>query len=317
MEWILNDLSLKNKYASSNDFFSDIEEFLKLRFSNRLIHENFLCPRSIGDIEVFNDTKFSQLVLTEAPKDLKNQIMSWVSKNGPFWCDRRTENEDDYFEHNNIDVTDFGLGECTRKSIISQLVASYSFSGLYDASPLQVQHGLPEDILGTYSIDNLWTYQQLLDSCEASLPEPTNWEVAIERLAEDFTSLVFSTTLLQQINTLPYNKTVYDRMRELCRVLEVYLASRDEQGNRTEQTHNIVREFFHGDKAWFSDETDQDKRKFHNELSFLDSRDGTKKHYSFHGKIKTPPVRVYFEWPIPPEQKDIQIVYFGPKITKK
>ncbi|WP_155949263.1 hypothetical protein [Gayadomonas joobiniege] len=243
--------------------------------------------------------------------------MSWVSKMGPFWCDRRTENEDDYFEYSNIDVTDHGLGECARKSIILQHVASFSFSGRYDVTPLQVKHGIPEDVKGTYDIDNLWTCKQLLDSCKTSLPEPTNWQEAIERLAKDFTSLVFSTSLLQQINTMPYNKTVYDRMRELCRVLEEYLASRDEQGNRTERTNCIVREFFQGDKAWFSDETAQDKRAFQSKLRFLDSRDGTKREYSFHGKIKTPQVRVYFEWPILPEQKDIQIVYFGPKITKK
>ena len=106
-------------------------------------------------------------------------------------------------------------------------------------------------------------------------------------------------------------------MLELCRVLEEYLASRTEGGLGTEETDKILNEFFRGRKAWFSDETDTDKKGFEHQLKFLDTRDGERKSYSFHGKIKTPQVRVYFEWPIPPEQKDIQIVYFGPKITKK
>lgn len=317
MEWILNDLSLKNKYTESRDFFADIEEILKLRASNKLFSDNFLCPRNIGGIEILHDKIFSQIVLTEAPKELKQQIMSWVNKKGPFWCDRRTDNEDDYFEFNNIDVTDLGLGECARKLIISQPVASYSFSGPYDSSPLPVQHGLTEDILGTYRIDNFWTNEQLLDSCRASVPVPTNWKEALERLSERFENLIFSTVLLEQISILPYNKTVYDRMQELCRVLEEFLASRDEFGNGTEHTDSILNEFFRGRKAWFSDETDRDKEDFKNQLKFLDNRDDTKKQYSFHGKIKTPQVRVYFEWPILPEQKDIQIVYFGPKITKR
>jgi hypothetical protein len=317
MEWILNDLSLKNKYATATDFFSDIEEIIKLRSSNRLINDNLMCPRSIGDIEVVNKKKFSQVVFTEAPRDLKQQIITWANKNGPFWCDRKTENENDYFEYNGIDVTDSGLGECARKSVISQSVSSYSFSGLYDSSPLPVQHGLPEDVIGTYDIDNLWTTDQLIESCRGAIPEPTNWGEAIEQLRDTYQKLIFSTCLLEQISTLPFNLTVLLRMKELCRVLEDYLASRNKEGEMTPKSHEILEQHFHGDKAWFSDESDDDARKFEKQLNFIDTRDDKKKLYRFHGKIKTPQVRVYFEWPIQPEQKDIQVVYFGPKITKK
>lgn len=317
MEWILNDLSLRDKYSSATDFFVDIETIIKLRFSHKLINDNFLCSRSIGNIEVIGDKQFSQLVLSEAPRDLRQQIMTWVSKNGPFWCDNRTENEDDYFEYKDTDVTDLGLGECARKSFIEQNVSSYSFSGCYDVSTLPVQHGLKEDIVGTYDIDNLWTTDQLIESCLGSIPEPTNWGEAIGQLEQNYQKLIFSSYLLNQISTLPFSFTVYQRMKELCRVLEDYLASRNKKGEMTPKSHEILEQHFHGDKAWFSDESDDDLRKFEKQLSFIDTRDDKKKLYRFHGKIKTPQVRVYFEWPIPPEQADIQIVYFGPKITKK
>ena len=317
MEWILNDLSLKNKYATAADFLTDIEGIVKLRFTNKLINEKLLCPRSIGNIEVINDKLFSQVVLTDAPRDLKQQIMIWVNRKGPFWCDNRIENDDDYFEYNDIDVTDLGLGECARKSIIKQRVASYSFSGLYDLSPLPIQHGIPEDNLGTYDIENLWTTEQLLESCRESIPEPTTWVEALEQLEQTFPKLIFSIHLIEQVATLPFNLTVYHRMKALCRVLEDYLDSRNERGESTGKTVEILNEHFRGRKAWFSDETDDDIRDFEHQLKFIDTRDDTKKKYSFHGKIKTPQVRVYFEWPIPSGQRDIQIVYFGPKITKK
>lgn len=317
MEWILNDLSLEGRYHEVHDFVSDIEKIVKLRFSYKNINDSFLCPRNIGDIKVLGDKTFSQLVLAQAPRDLKVQIMAWVSKKGPFWCDSRTFQEDDYFEHNNIDVTDLGLGECGRKVIMEQDVTSYSFSGEYSQSPLAVQHGLSEQVFGNYEIVNLWSEEQLIASSKSALPLPVSWKTALDVLESKYVHLLFSPELIDQISTLPYNRTVFERMDELCRVLEEYLSSRTKEGEASERTIEILSEFFRGRKAWFSDETDEDKKNFEHDLKFLDSRDQKSKKYSFHGKIKTPQVRVYFEWPIPPEQKDIQIVYFGPKITKK
>lgn len=317
MEWILNDLSLESRYTNTADFLDDIESFLKCRSENVGINNNFYCPRGIGNVEVVKGKKFSQIIMQDAPRNLRQPIMSWVSKKGPFWCDNRTFNEDDYFEHCSIDVTDMGLGECARKAILEQRVSSYSFSGLFDNTPLVVQHGLPEEVLGVYDVPNFWTLAQLVESSQRAIPKPTKWDEAIEQLNGKYTNLIFSPCLLDQISTLPFNMTVFDRMQELCRVLEEYLTSRDESGNLTAKSHEIERLHFHGDKAWFSDESDEDKRAFEQKLKFTDSRDGVKKTYTFHGKIKTPQVRVYFEWPIKPSQNDIQIVYFGPKITKK
>jgi hypothetical protein len=317
MEWILNNLSLENRFASINDFLDEITEFLKFKQANPLLKSGFLCPREIRDLKVVNNISFSQAVMSSAPKDLKYLIMSWVDKNGPFWSDDRASNDDDYFEYNQIDVTEMGLGECARREIIKSPICSFSFSGIFEFTPISIQHGLKEEVLGNYEVENLWSMEQLLLSAESSLPEPNNWKTAIGLLKHKHTKLVFADALLDQISQLPYNSTVYTRMGELCRVLEEYLGSRDLSGALTETTHELLHCHFHGEKAWFSDESDKDVNKFKDELTFLSVRDNKRKLFRFHGKIKTPQVRVYFEWPIPPEQKDIQIVYFGPKITKK
>jgi hypothetical protein len=315
MEWILNDLSLEKKYNTSTEFLDDIVDLLKLLLSNPALSRSFFCPRNIGNIEVINGRKFSQVVLSDAPRDLKQQIMSWVSKNGPFWSDQRTNNEDDYFEYNQIDVTDLGLGECARKTIVREHVSSYSFSGVYNLSPLPIQHGIDGDILGLHEVTNLWTTEKLIESEQNARPIPTSWFEAIEQFSLMYPKLIYPDSLLTQISCLPFNLTVLNRMKELSRVLSDYLASRTPEGNLTHKSHEILQQYFHGDKAWFSDETDKDVAKFEHQLKFIDVRDNKKKLYRYHGKIKTPQVRVYFEWPITPDQDDIQIVYFGPKIT--
>ena len=317
MEWILNNLSLEKKFCTVNDFLGCMESFLKCKFSNALLNSSTLCPRDIRSMEVVENISFADAVMLFAPKDLKSQILSWVDKNGPFWPDDREINEDDYFQYNEIDVTDMGLGECARRVIVEKSVCSFSLGNSFNTTPLSVCHGLAEEPLGFYDIDNIWLLDELIKSADSTLPPPNCWKTALEHLKQKNSSLVFSESLYEQISELPYSSTVLDRALELCRVLGDYLKSRGENGEMTADTQEIIQCHFHGDKAWFSDETDADINKFKQELTFLDTRDGTKKVYSFHGKIKTPQVRMYFEWPISPEQNDIKILYFGPKITKK
>lgn len=317
MEWILNNLSLNKNFANTQDFLSYMEDLLKCKFSHPLLKSGILCPRDIRDIEVIENVSFSNAVLSSAPKDLKHQILSWVNKNGPFWSDDRVNNCDDYFEYEEIDVTDMGLGECARRAILTKSISSFSVAGQFDITPLKICHGLQEEPLGVYDIENIWCLDDLLKSADSALPSPRCWQTALEYLKQKNPKLIFSESLYDQISELPYSSTVLERALELCRALEDYLKSRGENGEMTAITHEIIECHFHGDKAWFSDETDADICKFKQELTFLDARDNVKKVYSFHGKIKTPQIRIYFEWPIPPEQNDIQILYFGPKITKK
>tara|TARA_R110001606_G_scaffold395578_1_gene568113 strand:+ start:12984 stop:13190 length:207 start_codon:yes stop_codon:yes gene_type:complete len=67
-------------------------------------------------------------------------------------------------------------------------------------------------------------------------------------------------------------------MKELSRVLSDYLVSNSPKGNLTHKSHELL-QYFHGDKAWFSDETDKDVAKFEHQLKFIDVSDNTKKLY--------------------------------------
>lgn len=53
-------------------------------------------------------------------------------------------------------------------------------------------------------------------------------------------------------------------------------------------------------------------------MTFSDpSPTGKKLFCPWHGKIKTPQFRIHFEWPRPAGQREIKVVYIGPKITKQ
>lgn len=317
MNWILNDLSLSLQFCDVDDFACKMAELLKAKSSSKLLERRVLCSRQLGSIEVIENLTFSHVVMKYVNPNLRKQILSWIDKNGPFWCDEKTPNRDDYFEYQSINVTDLGLGECARRIINGVDVRSYSFDGEFGKTPLAVQHGLAEEPFGTYDIDNIWGVGALKDSAQGVEFQPKNWKEAIDRLKERFPGILFSDYVYNQMDPVPYSEGNFESLCERFRVLTEYLDSRDLEGRHTEKSESILKDYFQGDKAWFSGESDRNIKDFEAELKFEDLFDGKRKLFPFHGKIKTPQLRIHIEWPIPPARDKVQVVYVGPKITKR
>ncbi len=91
----------------------------------------------------------------------------------------------------------------------------------------------------------------------------------------------------------------------------------DEKGKRTAEGDQIYADHFTGEKAWFSDSSSREKNMFRPELTFRHPEQLDE--YLFcpwHGKVKTPQIRIHFSWPIA-ANAPVYIVYVGPKITKR
>ena len=91
----------------------------------------------------------------------------------------------------------------------------------------------------------------------------------------------------------------------------------DEDGERTPAGHSLYQKHFTGDKAWFSDSSVTEKRNFRTELTFPNpSLPGESLFCTWHGKVKTPQLRIHFSWPIRATEP-LYVVYVGPKLTKR
>ena len=92
------------------------------------------------------------------------------------------------------------------------------------------------------------------------------------------------------------------------------LAGTNAKGERTAEGHEIYQRHFAGQRAWFSDSSDTEKRDFQNDLTFL-LNDGTSLLCSWHGKVNYHiPLRIHFSWPVTAVDP-LYIVYVGPKLT--
>lgn len=316
MAWYINDLSLAGQYCKPEDFLADLKELMGLRQTIPVLGREMYCSRNLHTRWVSPGADFRQAVQTGNDKHLLRLVLEWINKRGPFWDDARESNEDDYFECRGDNVTDQGLGEAARCQLMGKRVTAFSFPGKFDYSPVEVVHGLPEAPINKVLIGNFWRFSELQVDASNSTPFPVNWAQMLDDASNRFDKLVFLPTCIEPLKAEPFSKYVVERAFELLGVLQDFMASLDENGRYTARTSELIDQHFRGEKSWFSDESETNKRDFSKELSFPDSdKPGVNVFCPWHGKIKTPQYRIHFEWPVC--AKKLRIFYIGPKITKR
>ncbi|MBF0428860.1 MAG: hypothetical protein HQL94_08060 [Magnetococcales bacterium] len=230
--------------------------------------------------------------------------------------------QDDYFEYQNIDVTQQGLGEIARRRLVAIDAHSFSFSGgpiPFTHSPLCVQHGLSEDPLGTISVPNVWQWQELEKQLVAATPPPQSWGELLQRSRQQFSHLIIANTIELQLQPTPFSAYGAERVAILLTILnDICQESLLESGELTPRGRDLLNNFFVGRKALFTDESETNNRDFKNEMTFADPSDvqAPPIFCSWHGKIKPNQLRIHFQWPRPSGQRQIKVVYVGPKKTK-
>lgn len=317
MNWYINDISLAGQYHTPADFISDLKLLLAARNRNPLLKTHLFCSREIYLRPVSPSHNLQEAVISADDREFKNQVLMWLSKSGPFWEDSKLPVSEDYFTHNDHDITNHGLGEASRRVISGYAANTFSFAnGGFDYSPITITHGLTDEPIATIEVTNQWRLNELLIAVDATAPIATNWRQMLDQLRRRFDHLNFVPSCIDPLNSEPFRLYVAERTFALLNVLNEYVENLTEAGTLSERNHELLSKHFSGEKAWFSDESISNKSKFRNELSFSDPSNPSHKEFCpWHGKIKSPQYRIHFEWPPKPGEK-LRIFYIGPKITK-
>lgn len=318
MEWHVNDLSLTGQFATPYAFKAALEPLLQLRSREQNLRERLYCSRSLVSRPVTANANLQQAVLATGDKSFCQLTLAWMAK-GPFWDDSRQLNEEDYFEYNGHDVTDQGLGEAARRCQVEVPANAFSFQGSshsFTSSPLCIQHGLMEDIKGTVDVDNWWNIN-VLESTLKSLRTVRCWADLQNEVTRRFPNLTISTRAFDELLSTPFSTCVTTGVFERLKVLDIIVQETNPVGKLSRFGMALLENHFSGGKAWFSDESTTNKKSFRQEMTFQDpSVTGKTIFCPWHGKIKTPQTRIHFEWPRPANQREIKVLYVGPKITK-
>lgn len=322
MLFILNEISIDSQFTDADNFNSHLGKLLNVRDKYQYLSDNFKVSLNTVHRKINYELTVRQAIRRDRNADRRKLVLFWLTSSGPFHENDRFPEEDDYFEFENIDVTDSGLGEAARRTKSGLSVKTFSFQcGKLDfsRSPLVVSHGLKEDRLGNYAVENIWTINDLQSEVKRIRPQPNSWQSLFANASEDYPYLHFAKSICEHsaLKSEPFDKTISQSANTLFSILNNYMEVANEQGYESESAKIILSTYFSGSRALFSRESTTNINKFGKQMTFIDPDNPSKKILAhWHGKISHRVFRLHFEWPLPENQKYIKVVYLGPKITK-
>ena len=130
-------------------------------------------------------------------------------------------------------------------------------------------------------------------------------------------ALTFSEDCFGALRGHPFVEGAARHVLVLLDVLHQFSRCFDNAGQRTPEGQRLYQDHFTGGKAWFSDSSDAEKEDFKSDLTFKHpTAQGETLFCTWHGKVKTPQIRIHFSWPVRANEP-LYVVYVGPKITKR
>lgn len=319
MSWYINDLSLSGQFQTNDEFLELLASLLHLRSRNDALSGRLFCSRLLSGRPVVNQLTLQQVVQNCHRTDLKRIILIWLNKNGPFCDDFRQDMVDDCFEMHDTDVTDNAMGEAIRQQIAGQKVAAFSFEGAVpnsSYSPLKVVQLKDNASIAEHEIENIWRLEELDNISRVVANTACDWSQILTSARDSFDGLKISRNIDECLSRQPFNSVIAKRITELLNILDMFVKSRSDKREYTDQTNSIVRDHFSGD-GLFSDESNTNKRAFRGKLTFFDAELGAEPLFCpWHGKISHRYFRIHFQYPITAQDRFIKVFYIGPKLTK-
>jgi hypothetical protein len=173
---------------------------------------------------------------------------------------------------------------------------------------------LPEEPLALVEIENFWAVHEVE---AASVPRLTSWPELLSAARTSMGFLILSEEIVGHLRPCPFHAGVAQRIMQLLQILQDIARESHDDCSLNAAGLTIHQKHFVGEKASFTDESATNKGAFKNDMIFADPTDASASLFcSWHGKIKIGQYRIHFEWPRPRGQRQIKVVYIGPKITK-
>lgn len=315
MELLLNDLSLHGQFASIRDFQDAIQSIMLIRNKMRQFDRELYCYRNLTQAKVTQVLTLQQAI---QQFDLNNRraVMGWLTQHGPFWEDVRNHEPDDYLECQGQVVTDTALGEAAYRCFSGATYQLVSLSpSNWTFTPISIVW--QGDRVASIEVTNHWEICAVEAALRAAVPPLKSWEQLASVMPSRCANLIFATDSFESLYGHPFIKSAAQRIVELLETLDRFKGCFDERGQRTAEGNKIYQEHFTGKKAWFTDSSDSEKEEFDAKFTFKHPEKHNESiSCTWHGKVKTPQLRIHFSWPIRSDEL-LYVVYIGPKLTKK
>ncbi len=314
LELLTNDLSIHGQFHDLGAFRVAFRRVMNIRKMARKYGRELHCHRNIANAQVTHSVSLPQAI-QGLTRDEQRSVMQWLTRRGPFWEDERLHSGDDWLEYSGEVITDTAIGEAAYRCLNRTETSLVSLiPSLWDFSPALVEWHKSDEELERIEVVNYWDADTLETALQAAPLQITSWEMLANVSTARCTQLTFSLDCFKPLEGHPFAfyaaQGILSRLETLDRLKVCFNA----KGERTAEGHKIYQTHFAGQRAWFSDSSDTEKRDFQNDLTFL-LNDGTSLFCPWHGKVNYHiPLRIHFSWPVTAVDP-LYIVHVGPKLT--
>ena len=322
MDLLINDLSIHEQFHDLTALQRAFTQLIKMRRVAQNFRREVRCARSMDRCKPMPGVELLPAINKIPEVNLKRAILSWLTRNGPFWEEYQEHSGSDWLEcKDELIVTDTGVGEAAFRVLSGGecgLITICPSNWTYNPVQVTWQRNIEATDATVASVDNWWIPHELENDLSRMGLPISSWHELSEFSKSRFDSLTFFEKSFGPLLKLPFSKSTSDRIIKLLTILDSLVQAYDANGNRTDEGHRIYSEFFIGERACFSDSSDSEKRRFRKELKFSDrTLQISGLPCTWHGKINyTTPIRMHFSWPIQ-AQKPLYIAYVGPKKTMR
>lgn len=314
MTILFNERSLRKNIKSSEELFEELKSVMKVRqiLLKREIHIH--CHRNLINYNFENGEVILNHIMRFDKTELID-VMNWLSKTGPFWDDEQLHSIADNYFHDGEAVSGTALAEAAAQSYCENKHDVFSLMNeKYSDSKINILWRDNSTCL-SLNIDNHLSSESLEERIKSSEKNIESWGQLEVMARKVFLNIDFTDGCFVFLKKIPFYKAASRSIFEKLKVLDKIKSCFDESGSFTQEGNEIYRDHFTGDKAWFSDSSESEKNDFSNEMTFK-IKDGDNRSCPWHGKVKTPQIRIHFTYPIE-HQSPLYVVYVGGKITKR
>ncbi len=315
---LLNDQSLHGQYADVLSFSLALHTILQLAaFAKSKKMEVHVSP-SLYNCEVM-DKQVLLNCMHPLERNLRSSLIRFLDKN-PKW-DRHEDHKDEVWIECFSDlIQGTVLAEAAIRRLSNQDTAILSFDpSIYSEEVLDVAIGDMDSQARTLlKIMSITKLSQLEAWLTAIVKPIGQWAELRDWTAENCKGIRLAPTALDRLGSHPFSGGSCSRLQDLLLVLNELAQSREaETGKLSAKGMEIKQKHFVGEKAWFSDSSETEKRMFKDELTFPHpSNPGEYIFAPWHGKVKIGQLRIHYDDNLGLPEHPLDVVYIGPKITK-
>lgn len=323
MEFLVNDLSLHGQFYNFEAFRAAFRQIMAIRRIARQFGRTFSCHRNFANALVGPNLSMQQAA-SSLQIDERRALLSWLTRQGPFWDDVRLHSQDDYLESGGAVVTDSAVGEAAWCCIngLDRLTVSLTPSN-WEYCPIPVALVMSDGERQDTAVQNFWCQDRVTCYLQSAPVQITTWRQLAEMSLLRFPELLFANDAFDPLEGHPFVSGAADRILVIFDILSRMKLAFDTDGRRTDEGHKLYTAHWTGRKgnggrgASFSDSSEQEKNEFRNQLTFIDPANPRHKIFCpYHGKIQTPQYRVHHSWPVKADEP-LRVVYIGPKLTTR